>query len=193
MGADGTRQFDDLDRVASLRCAGCGQATVVVEEKWIGDHPAREGIGSGGTLSYRGIHWWPPPGATDLDESVPDALREGYAEALRALSVRAPRAAVVMLRRTVEGVVRDRGSSAAVEGLQRNLATGLRIMADEQALDPSLAEWAKEIRLTGNAGAHLDPLDDVDMAEAEALARLTRQLLHYVYELPAQLRRSRES
>ena len=112
---------------------------------------------------------------------------------MRAVGARAPRAAVVMLRRTVEGLVRDRGSDAAQKALDRNLAAALRIMADEHTLDANLADWAKEIRLTANVGAHFDPIDDVDAAEADELARLTRKLLHYMYELPAKLRRSRQA
>jgi hypothetical protein len=59
-------------------------------------------------------------------------------------------------------------------------------------LDANLADWAKEIRVTGNVGAHFDAMDDVDAAEADDLARLTRQLLRYLDELPASLRRSRQ-
>jgi hypothetical protein len=97
-----------------------------------------------------------------------------------------------MLRRTVEALVRDRGGADAQEAMNRGLAAALRVMADAHALDVNLADWAKEMRLAGNVGAHYDPIDDVDAAEAEDLARLTRQLLHYVYELPAKLRRARE-
>jgi hypothetical protein len=64
-------------------------------------------------------------------------------------------------------------------------------MADDHDLDGSLAEWAKEIRLTANAGAHFDPMEDVSQQEAEDLAHLTRQLLHYVFEMPAKLQRAR--
>jgi hypothetical protein len=155
--------------------------------------PGSRGIGSGGVITYRGIHWWPPPSSADLDESIPAGLRDSYAEAMRALGARAPHAAVVMLRRTVEGLVRDRGGDAAQQALDRNLAAALRVMADEHTLDANLADWAKEIRLTANVGAHFDPIDDVDTTEADDLARLTRQLLHYMYELPAKLRRSRQS
>jgi hypothetical protein len=147
---------------------------------------------SPGLISYRGVHWWPPPSSADLDDSIPASLRDAYAEAMRALGARAPRAAAVMLRRTVEALVRDRGGADAQEAMNRGLAAALRVMADAHALDVNLADWAKEMRLAGNVGAHYDPIDDVDAAEAEDLARLTRQLLHYVYELPAKLRRARE-
>ncbi len=186
---DGEMIPDAIDRVSSFLCMGCGQATAVVEEEWIGDQPAREGR-RGGAITWRGIHWWPPPSSADLDEAIPSALRDNYAEAMRALSARAPRAAAVMLRRTIEGIVKESGSEQARRAVKTNLASGLRTMANEHALDANLAKWAEEIRLTGNAGAHFDPMDDVSPAEAEDLARLTRQLLHYVYELPAKLRRA---
>jgi len=190
-GPNGEREWDTLDRMALLRCLGCQQNTVVIEEQWIGDYPARTGASDRGLITYRGIHWWPPPGAADLDEAIPGPVQGGYAEAVRALSVRAPRAAATMLRGTLEALVRDRGSDEAQQALATNLARALRVMADEHTLDGSLADWAAEIRLAGNAGAHLDPLEGVTMDEAEDLAHLTRQLLHYVYELPAQLRRAR--
>ena len=150
---DGQMIPDAVDRVSSLKCLGCHQATVVVEEQWTGDAPVREGR-RGGSVTWRGIHWWPPPGAGDLDDAIPKGLRESYAEALRALSVRAPRAAAVMLRRTVEGIVRESGSADAQKALddRRGLAAALRVMADEHALDANLATWAAEIRLTANAG-----------------------------------------
>lgn len=183
-----------IEQVTSLRCMGCGQATVVVEEEWVGDHPRREGIQGGGHISWHGIHWWPPPGATDLDEAIPEQLRGGYSEAVRALSATAPRGAVVLLRRTVEGVVRERGSAAAVKALDdKSLAAGLKIMAEEGALDGSLSDWATEIRLTANVGAHFDPIEDVSLNEANDLSRLTRELLKYLYEMPAQLQRARAS
>jgi hypothetical protein len=188
---DGTQEPDVLDQVTSFLCSGCRQATAVVEEKWIGDHAAREGINSGGIVSFRGIFWWPPPASTDLDESIPVPLRECYAEGMRALGAQAPRASVVMFRRTVEALVRDRGSESARAALDVNLSKGLRVMADEHVLDVNLAIWAEEIRLVGNTGAHFDPMRAVELDEARDLAKLTRQLLHYVYELPASIQRKR--
>jgi hypothetical protein len=189
---DGTRERDTLDRVTSMLCSGCRQATAVVEEQWVGDHPARDGIRGGGTVTYRGVFWWPPPASTHLDEAIPLALRDCYAEGMRALAAQAPRASVVMLRRTVEALVRDRGSETAQKALQVNLAKALRLMADEHTLDKNLAEWADEIRVVGNLGAHLDPIEDVKLPEATELAKLTRQLLQYVYELPASIQRKRQ-
>lgn len=187
----GGRQPDQVERVSSWQCLGCGQATAVVEEAWIGDHPKREGIKGGGTVTWRGVHWWPPPGVADMDEAIPQGLRDGYAEAVRALGARAPRGAAVLLRRVIEGVVTVSGSEAAKQKVEANLAKGLGQMAEDGDLDRSLAEWAKEVRLTGNAGAHYELVDDVTQEEADDLAKLARQILHYVYEMPAKLRRAR--
>jgi len=36
-------------------------------------------VGGGGTINYRGVWWWPPPGVADLDASIPDKLGEKMA------------------------------------------------------------------------------------------------------------------
>jgi hypothetical protein len=75
---------------------------------------------------------------------------------------------------------------------EKNLAAGLSTMASEGALDRNLAEWAKEIRIVANSGAHFDTSgQDVSPQEADALARLLRELLRYLYEMPARVVRSR--
>ena len=96
-----------------------------------------------------------------------------------------------MFRGTLEAVVRDRGSDAAKKAAARNLASALRVMAEDGGLHPQLADWAEEIKLGGNAGAHLETLEPVTQREAEDLGRLLRELLKYLYELPAGLNRSR--
>jgi hypothetical protein len=96
-----------------------------------------------------------------------------------------------MFRRTLEALVVDRGGAGAQGAAKRNLASALSELASEGVLDRNLAEWAKEIRVVGNVGAHFDPQQSVDQGEAENLSRLTRQILHYVYELPASIRRTR--
>jgi predicted lysophospholipase L1 biosynthesis ABC-type transport system permease subunit len=87
-------------------------------------------------------------------------------------------------------VVRDKGSEAAQQA--PNLYQQLQDMEREGMLHPSLVEWAAEIRLVGNAGAHFDELAPVDQTEATALARLCRHLLTVVYETPARIRRARQ-
>jgi len=190
---DGSSERIFYEQVSALLCMGCGQATVVVEEQYMDDRPRREGIKSGGTVNYRGMHWWPLATGAGLDPAIPAPIRECFQEGLRCQAAQAPRGAAVMFRRSLEAIIRDRGSSAAVKALDDvNLAAGLRVMADEKDLDPTLAEWAKEIRLAGNVGGHFDPMNDVRPEEAEDLGKVLRSVLIYLYEMPARLKRSRK-
>lgn len=183
-----------LDRVVVLRCSSCRQAIVVVEEQRLGPRPSRDvptdelqkrrnssdGISP---IRYRGVHWWPHPGAAQLDSAIPEPLREAFSEGMRCLGVEAPRAAAVMFRRTVEGIVRDTNSKKGVAQLDSNdLAGALKILAKEGVIDSTLGEWADDVRLLGNTGGHFDPICDVSLEQANDLAQLVRQILRYQYE-----------
>ena len=172
------------DRVISMVCRHCQQGVVVIEEEWIGDHPSREGMGNGGENSFRGIHWWPLPNSK-LSEDIPQNIAEIFAEAVTTYYAKAPRATAVMLRRTIEAIVvhlgEDRGS----------LAQRLQKLSDKNVLQPSLSEWAKEIRLVGNQGAHFDPAEIVSMVDATQLMSFVQELMKYLFILPAELQRRR--
>jgi hypothetical protein len=187
----GQRERVDVQQAAILECLGCNDRLVVIEDKYVNDESAADGVFRSGTINYRGVSWWPPPGAADLDASIPEEIRHAYQEGIRAMWAQAPNAAAVMFRRTLEGVVKKSGSAAAQTAARKNLASGLQAMAAEGALDKSLAEWAKEIRIVANFGAHFDPQDDVSPEEADNLSRLIREVLRYLYEMPARIQRTR--
>lgn len=190
VGQDGQHVPDVIDRVAVLKCTGCHNNVAVVEQQCIGGIAWRDSRqNTGGLQEWQGIHWWPAPGMTDNDPDVPEAVRSAIAEGTRSLAVRAPRAAVVMFRGGLAEIVSDRGSAAAQQ--KNSLYAQLKQMSDEHALDPSLSEWAKEIRVLGNAGAHPNQLQPVEMGDAKALERLMDSLVEYLYRVPAKLARSR--
>lgn len=190
--ADGHHEPNVLEQVTALYCYGCQHGVAVVEEQTIGGIPKRLG-GRSGTVSWRGFHWWPPAMTAALDDSIPHNIQGAFTEGAKCLSIRASRAAAVMFRRTLEAVVRDKGSSQAVSALSKSLANALKVMADEGTLDASLAEWAKEIRLAGNVGGHFDPVKDVTVEEAESLAQLLQSIFEYLYEAPARIQRARQA
>lgn len=66
-------------------------------------------------------------------------------------------------------------------------------MAKDNDLHPTMVEWAKEIRVVGNAGAHPSTLDPVSRDDAVALSQLARQMIHVLYEVPASIQRSRRA
>jgi Domain of unknown function (DUF4145) len=162
---------------------GCRDAIVVVEQR------VQEQGSQGQPAIFRGIHWWPMPGSADLDPDIPANVGSAYSEGMRALSVKAARAAVVMFRGMLAQVAADKGSAAAQA--KHTLYEKLEQMSQDGSFHPSLVEWAKEIRLIGNAAAHPDALDPVSDEETADLARLCRQLLNVIYEVPARITRSR--
>jgi len=92
-----------------------------------------------------------------------------------------------MARRTLEAITVEKGQTTGV------LADRLRNMASAGILQPTLADWAKEVRLVGNTGAHFDPINPASNADAQQLISFVRELLRYLYELPAELARRRST
>lgn len=180
---DGSHTAELIDQVTSLVCRHCHQGVVVVEEKWVGEQPATKQV-SGGTISYRGIHWWPLP-EQKVSSDVPNGIASAFGEAAAALAAHCPRASVVMARRTLEAITVDKGESSG------NLDQRLRALAARGSLQPTLADWAQEVRLVGNTGAHADPMEKVLVEDAQQLLSFIRELMRYLYELPAELNRRR--
>jgi hypothetical protein len=172
-----------IDRVSALICRHCNQGVIVVEEQWIGDSPKKEG-NKGGIISWRGIHWWPLP-ETNLSSDIPNEIANAFSEANTALSTNCPRASAVMARRTLEAITVEKGETIG------NLANRLDALNKKGILLPTLSEWAKEVRLVGNQGAHFDPIQPVTTDDAKQLLVFVRELLKHLYEIPAELKRKR--
>jgi hypothetical protein len=183
-GRDMEPADDPLDRVASLRCRNCHQATAVIEEKWVGE--GHHTTSKSGTIWWKGVHWWPLPDAQS-PEGVPNEIADAFREAARALGANCPRASLVMSRRTLEAVTVDKGQTSGT------LAERLRALSANGALHPSLVDWATEVRLAGNLGAHFDPMSPVSSEDAKAVLVFVKELLRFMYELPRQVARARTS
>lgn len=177
--------YDAIDRVTSLFCMHCNHGLAVVEEQWIGDKPAREG-GNSGSVTYRGVHWWPLPEANPSSD-IPADIANALAEASTCFSAHCYRASVVMSRRTLEAITSDQGETSG------RLVDRLSNLSSKNVLNPTLSDWAKEVRLVGNTGGHFDPMSPVSKDDAEQILSFTRELIKYLYELPAELQRRRQS
>jgi hypothetical protein len=121
------------------------------------------------------------------DPAVPPAIASALNEATMCLAENCPRAAAVMARRTLEAVALDQGEA---EG---TLAQRLAKLAGRNVLQPTLAEWSKEVRLIGNTGAHYDPINEVSQTDAAQLVEFVRELLRYLYILPHELNKRRSA
>ncbi|MCL4215393.1 MAG: DUF4145 domain-containing protein [Candidatus Hydrogenedentes bacterium] len=181
---DGSRTRVHVDQVCVLYCRSCRQGVAVVEEQRTEERSWREpGAGKGGgVITWRGIHWW-PAGDAHVSADVPAQIAAVFQEAVRGLHADCPRASAVIARRTLEAIAVDKGETAGT------LADRLANLASKGILLPTLADWSKQVRLVGNVGAHFDPIDSVSKKDAEVLVSFVRQLLRYLYELPAELAR----
>lgn len=131
-------KLDGSERSIVLKCMGCQDSVVVVERRV-------KPSANGQPPIYEGIHWWPLPGLGDLDPDIPTQVVSAYSEGMRALSVKAVRAAAVMFRGMLAQVVVDKGS--AVAQAKNSLYAKLEQMSQDGSLHPSLVEWAREIRI----------------------------------------------
>jgi hypothetical protein len=171
------------ERATIFLCRNCHQGVAVLEEQWTGDHRSIESK-SGGTITWKGFHWWPLVGAS-LHKAVPAEIGAAFHEAVLTLSANCPRAAAVMARRTLEAIADDKGEKTGT------LAQRLSNLSKKGLLHTTLSEWAKEVRLIGNAGAHFDPINDVSADDARQLVDFIRELTKFLYVLPYELNERR--
>lgn len=151
-------------RVSLVQCQTCTGQVVLVQEDY----------GNGWDSPYR---VWPAQ-HRPLSVSVPAALRAEHEEARKCLDAQAYTAAVVMVRRTLEGVCQEKGVR------ERVLAKSLQKMEEQGFLDPRLRQWAEELRGLGNEGAHFTGKSVLRQDAIDAVA-FSEALLDYMYVLTA--------
>ncbi|MCX4408329.1 DUF4145 domain-containing protein [Streptomyces sp. NBC_01764] len=127
---------------------------------------------------------WPTPPRA-LAESVPEVLRREHFEARMCFKSKAYTATVVMVRRTLEGVCAQHGIN------KKPLYKAFEEMKTVGLIEGRLLEWAQELRVLGNEGAHFTgkPVTRQDASDAVALAEA---LLDYLYVFNEQFLRFKE-
>ena len=119
-----------------------------------------------------------PKKIPQIDKSVPKNVADDYVEAMSCFDVKAYKACVVMCRRALQ-------ASAIEKGAKKNrLVEQLEDLKNNDIITKDLFEWATEIRLEGNIGAHPDKdgLKDVTIDDAQAILHFVEEYLKYVYE-----------
>jgi hypothetical protein len=158
---------------------------LVIEDELVG---GRRG-GSGGQITWEGVHWWPTPGAQSLGAEVTTNVAGAYAEGVRCLSAGSPNGAVAMSRTAMTWIVDDKGrANAKAKG---DLKDKVKQMAADGGLTATLGSWIDHVRLYGNAGAHPDLFGGVSIDEAKDVARLTETLIELLYVTPAKIAQRR--
>ncbi len=173
-----------IDQVTSMECRNCHQPVIVIEQEYVGDSPSNKRH-SGGHINYRGFFWWPFQGM-NLSTDIPDNIQKILQEAKITFSSQCYRASAVMSRRTLEAITVDKGEAEGV------LAKRIENLISKGILDKNLGEWATEIRLIGNSGAHFDPINSVEKEDANQIILFIEELIKYVYVMPAEIARRRK-
>ncbi|MBA8977031.1 DUF4145 domain-containing protein [Streptomyces calvus] len=172
---EATMVHEDFQQLPALyelgRCTKCGVPLLAWEEDF-----------GGGWDGEPMVVWPTSREQRALSPKIPHQLRQAHEEARKCFSVKAYTAAVVMVRRTLEGVCKDQDVQQAGRA---PLFQMLKSLKSAGKIDGRLFEWAQALRVLGNEGAHFteaevtreDASDSIDLAEA---------LLDYLYVLSAQ-------
>jgi hypothetical protein len=117
-------------------------------------------------------------------EQVAADVAADFKEALRCHWVKSYRASVVMCRRAIQS------SAIALKASGGRLIDQIDDLFKTGKITESLKDFAHEVRLTGNDGAHPDKdgLVAVKEQDSAAIIEFTREYLHHVYVMPAKLR-----
>jgi hypothetical protein len=154
--------------ITLTRCDQCGQALVFSQEEYV-------------DLGWSDMTRVWPGAVRPLSSEVPKPLRAEHGEARKCLDAKAYTAAVVMVRRTIEGVCAEQGVR------ERTLSRSLEKMREKDLLDQRLLDWAQALKVLGNEGAHYTGAQVTREDALDALA-LAEALLDYLYVLTAKFR-----
>ena len=135
----------------------------------------------------------------NVDEAVPPKIAADFKEALRCNWIDAWKACVVMCRRAVQSSALGLGAPKG-----KKLTHQIDDLFAKGKITEPLKDFAHEVRLTGNLGAHpgddsenktdlldVDDLEDVTKRDADDIILFTREYLHHVYVMPAKLKAQR--
>jgi len=120
----------------------------------------------------------------DVDPAVPKEIAEDFREALRCRWVEAYKGTVTMCRRSMQTSCLAQGADK-----KKKLTGQIDELAAKGLITEPLRQFAHEVRLEGNDGAHPDPdgLENVTPKDADDIIEFTREYLHHVYVMPAKL------
>ncbi|MBD2255647.1 DUF4145 domain-containing protein [Nostoc parmelioides] len=115
-----------------------------------------------------------PTSNKTISSEVPTYIKKAFDEAILCFNSNAFTASVIMCRKTVEGICKERG-------IEKNtLQKKLEIMKEEGIIDQNLYDWANILRLAGNDAAH--DLDVVfDIADAQDIVDFTYAIIDYIF------------
>lgn len=121
-----------------------------------------------------------------FEGAVPDDVLEDFKEGVVCLHHKCNRAAVSMFRRSLQSALLERGVNQ-----DDDLVNQIKNAA---FLTKDIKDWAHNIRIFGNWGAHPqdDNLKDVNDKLAEETQSFLEEFFNYVYVMPARVANARQ-
>jgi hypothetical protein len=120
----------------------------------------------------------------NVEPGIPQPIAEDFQEALRCRWVKAFKATVVMCRRAIQASCLEKKANPKLK-----LIGQIDEIAKAGLITEPLRQFAHEVRLEGNDGAHPDPdgLANVIEKDADDIIEFTREYLNHVYVMPEKL------
>ncbi|HEX8489443.1 MAG TPA: DUF4145 domain-containing protein [Chthoniobacterales bacterium] len=134
----------------------------------------REDVGDGfDSDSYFRIY---PPPQRHAGYSLPKIVRDSYEDAVGCEGAKAWIACVVMVGRTLEAVCKEFDPGT------KNVFEGLRSLHRKGIISNELLEWANELRVLRNLGAHATS-EKIDVLDATGALDFLQAILEIMYDL----------
>lgn len=121
-----------------------------------------------------------------FEGSVPNDVLADFKEGVVCLHHKCNKAAVSMFRRSLQSALLERGADAKSDLIDQ--------IKSATFLTDDIKDWAHNIRIFGNWGAHPqdDNLKDVDSKLAEETKSFLEEFFNYVYLMPARVANARQ-
>lgn len=121
------------------------------------------------------IQLFPVPDNIAL-RNAPEIVINPYKEAYKCYRAQAYEACVIMCRKGIEAICKDKGETKG------NLADKLKNLREKHILEDTFYNWANELRLIGNDGAHSHD-KTIDKQDAQDSVNFLDALITYNYHL----------
>ena len=123
-----------------------------------------------------------PSEASEAPADLPPKISALYEEIENVRN--SPRHTCIACRSVLDAVCAER-----LSGSPNNLRNGIEKLVEQGQLPQAMADWAHEIRMSGNVAVH--EADPIPEEEATELRDYTRMLLELIYSYPARIDRRR--
>lgn len=148
------------ERIGFLNCPSCREPFLVRQEEYGEDE-----------LSEPEVLY---PQIARINSNLPKPILAAYSEADACFRARAYTAAVIMCRKTLEGICAEHGAS------KQPLVSQLKELKDRGVIESRLFEWADTLRISGNEAAH-EVKVSFTSEDARDLLEFTNALIEYVF------------